>query len=163
MTTTALPLSASPLQIERHEFLDIEVHASESDETHTSLPLDIDRTCARHADDPFRWRAELTVSFGGEIEGKPSVYSGRLRVVGYFVIHTNYPAEKSVQLIEVTGASSLYGACREMLANLTGRGSQGVVSLPSISFVPPKKADAGIVQRENLPLAKRSSKKPLAK
>ena len=139
MKTPPQPLRASPLQIEHHEFLDIEVHAAESDEARTSLPLAVNRSFALHNDDPHRWRVELTVRFGGEKHAKPSVYSGLLRVAGYFRVQEKYPAEKVNQLVEVTGASILYGACREMLANLTARGSHGVVSLPSISFVPPKK------------------------
>jgi preprotein translocase subunit SecB len=139
MKTPPQPLRASPLQIEKHEFLDIEVHAADSDDAHTSLPLEINRNFARHDTDPLRWRVELTVRFGGETDGKPSVYSGRLRIAGYFLVHEKYPAQKIKELIEVTGASILYGACREMLANLTARGSHGVVSLPSVSFVAPRK------------------------
>ncbi len=142
MKTPPLPLRASPLQIEKHEFLDIEVHAADSDEAHTSLPLEINLNFARHEADPLRWRVELTVGFGGENDGKPSVYSGRLRIAGYFLVHEKYPAQKIQELIEVTGASILYGACREMLANLTARGSHGVVSLPSVSFVHPKTTPA---------------------
>jgi preprotein translocase subunit SecB len=141
MTTPQLLLRASPLQIERHEFLDIEVHATDSADTHSSLPLEISRTYARHDTDPLRWRVELSLRFGGDVDGKPSVYSGVLRIAGYFLIHKKYPAEKIRSLIEVTASSILYGACREMLANLTARGSHGVVSLPSISFVPPKKPE----------------------
>ena len=76
-----------------------------------------------------------------------------LRIAGYFVVHEKYPTLKIKDLIEVTGASILYGACREMLANLTARGSHGVVSLPSVSFVPPRKESAATALRlaENAP------------
>ncbi len=145
MTTPQLLLRASPLQIEKHEFLDIEVHAASSDNAHSSLPLEITRTYARHDTDPLRWRVELSLRFGGVEDGKPSVYSGLLKIAGYFLIHKKYPEEKIKSLIEVTASSILYGACREMLANLTARGSHGVVSLPSISFVPPKNMETGHV------------------
>jgi preprotein translocase subunit SecB len=139
----AQPLNASPIQIERHEFLDIEVHAAKDREAHTSLPLRMDRSFFPHTSDPLRCCVEMTIVFGGETEGKPSVYSGMLRIKGFFRIHEKYPAEKRQQLFAVTGSSILYGACREMLANLTARGTHGVVSLPSVSFMPPapKKAD----------------------
>lgn len=145
MKTPPQLLRASPLQIEKHEFLDVEVHAAESEDAQKSLPLTINRHFARHDTDPQRWRVELTVKFGGESKGKPSVYSGMLRIAGYFLVHEKYPADRVKELIEVTGSSILYGACREMLANLTGRGSHGVVSLPSVSFVPPRKVDTARV------------------
>lgn len=145
MTTPQLLLRASPLQIERHEFLDIEIHATDSADTHSSLPLEIARAYARHDSDPLRWRVELNLRFGGDVDGKPSVYSGMLRIAGYFVIHKKYPEEKIKSLIEVTASSILYGSCREMLANLTARSVHGVVSLPSISFVPPKEPDSARV------------------
>ena len=138
MTTPTQQLKASPLQIERHEFLDIEVHSAPEAESHSSLSLTVDRNFARHDDDPSRWKMVLTIRFGGEQDGKPAVCSGMLRIAGYFRVHEKYPEAKAGQLIEVTGASILYGACREMLANLTARGPHGMVSLPSISFVTPK-------------------------
>lgn len=142
MKTQAPPLKASPLQIDRHEFLDVEMHANEGNDCHTSLPLTVNRSFAHHKDDPLQWRVELTIRFGGKEEGKDSVYSGSLRIAGYFRVSPKYPADKVTQLIEVTAASILYGACREMLANLTARGSHGVVSLPSVSFVAPRKQKA---------------------
>jgi preprotein translocase subunit SecB len=138
MKTPPQPLSASPLQIEKHEFLDIEVHASDSKDAHPSLQLEINRRFCQLDTTPLRWQVELTVSFGGESDGKPSVYSGLLRVTGQFLVHEKYPQQKIQDLIEVTGSSILYGACREMLANLTARASRGVVSLPSVSFMPVK-------------------------
>lgn len=152
------PLRASPIQIERHEFLDVEVHAAESEGAHTSLPLTINRNFAQHANDPFRWRVELKILFGGEREGKPSVYSGQIRIAGYFRVHEKCPEEKVTQLVEVTGASILYGACREMLANLTARGSHGVVSLPSVSFVPPPKVPLPPPRLEECPTAYRAKR-----
>lgn len=164
MTTPVQPLRASPLQIERHEFLDVEVHATESDESHTSLPLSINRILAQHDGDSLRWRLELTVRFGGDKDGKPSVYSGMLRIAGYFHVHEKFPPEKRCQLIEVTGASILYGACREMLANLTARGAHGVVSLPSISFVPPKTLSIEAIPEPRSRATKRAKvNKPLRK
>ena len=58
-------------------------------------------------------------------------------MAGPFIVADQYPAEKVSDLIKITGASILYGACREMLANLTARGPHGMVSLPSVSFMSP--------------------------
>jgi preprotein translocase subunit SecB len=138
MTTQPKPLRASPLQIEAYEFLDIEVHASEHESAHSSLALKVNRSFSPHEEDPLRWRIELTVHFGGEQNGAPSVYTGMVRIAGYFKVNEAYPREKASQLIEISGASMLYGACREMIASLTARSSRGMVTLPSITFVEPK-------------------------
>jgi|LakMenEpi03Aug12_release.lakeMendotaPanAssembly.Ray.scaffolds.fasta_scaffold33162_6 preprotein translocase subunit SecB len=138
MTTQPKPLRASPIQIEAYEFLDIEVHASEHENAHSSLGLKVNRAFSPHEEDPLSWRIELTVHFGDEQNGVPSVYTGMVRIAGYFKVNEAYPREKASQLIEITGASMLYGACREMIASLTARNSRGMVTLPSITFVEPK-------------------------
>ena len=137
---TEQPLSASPLQIERHEFLEIAVKASEQENPHDVLSLTFHRQWAQADKEPRRWRMELTIRFGGEKDGKESTYTGLLKVAGYFAVVEQYPEDKMAELIQITGASILYGACREMLANLTARGPRGMVSLPSVSFVPPPTA-----------------------
>jgi preprotein translocase subunit SecB len=141
MKSQPQPLSTSPLSLERHEFLDVEVRASEKEDAKTSFGIHINRHFS-HNGNPRDFRVELTVRFGNESEAAPSVYSGMLRIAGYFKIHEKFPEEKIKPLIEVTASSMLYGACREMLCNLTARGSRGMVSLPSLSFIPPKKASA---------------------
>ena len=45
-----------------------------------------------------------------------------------------YTVGAADELVNVTGASMLYGACREMLANLTARSTHGMSTLPSVSF-----------------------------
>jgi preprotein translocase subunit SecB len=135
------PLSTSPLWLERHEFLDVEVRASEKEDAKTSFGIQINRHFS-HNGDPRDFRVELTVRFGNESDAAPSVYSGMLRIAGYFKVHEKFPEEKIKSLIEITASSMLYGACREMLCNITARGSRGMVSLPSLSFIPPKKVAA---------------------
>lgn len=137
-------LSASPLHIEAHQFLDIACHASEEKNVHADHALQVKRVVIPHTEDPLRFCLQLSVRFGGERDGKPSIYSGHLRMAGCFRIHEEYPAEKRRNLIAVTGASILYGACREMLCNLTARGPHGMMSLPSVSFQP-------LPTAENLP------------
>ncbi len=157
-------LRASPLQLERHEFLRIELHAAESGDVNESLPLKLHRNWAPSDDDPRRWRLILQVNFGGEKEGAASLYSGQLRIAGFFRVVEQYPTEKMQDLVGITGASMLYGACREMLANLTARGPHGMVSLPSVSFVPLKEEPTpqGPGEIEKTPRPRRKRKAPAA-
>jgi preprotein translocase subunit SecB len=130
------PLNASPIQIESHEFLEISVRASEQEAPVGDLSLKINRKWALADKDTRRWKLILTIFFGGERDGKESTYTGMLKIGGSFIVAEKYPQEKASDLIQITGASILYGACREMLANLTARCPRGMVSLPSVSFVP---------------------------
>ena len=153
MTTNPPPLRAAPLQIEQHQFLDVECHASENEQAHADLALQTRRVLAPHMEDPCKFRLELVVGFGGERDGKPSMYSGSLRIVGFFQVHEKFPPEKRRALIEITGASILYGACREMLCLLTARGPHGMVSLPSVTFQP-------IAPPAPVPESKTTARKP---
>lgn len=137
-------LSPSPLAIRSHEFREIHLEVAEEDDPQAPLSLDFNREWGCSQTDPLNWMLELTVAFGGEKETDKVPYRGKIRAVGYFQIHKAYPEQDRESLIRITGASILYGACREMLANLTARSSHGMISLPSISFIerPAKKQAA---------------------
>lgn len=129
------PLSLSPLQILKHEFERIEVVASDKGSEDSQTAINIQRLFAPHDDDPNNWRLVLTISFGSTEPGKETPYKGLVVITGYFLIVGSLPEEKKEELIRVTGASILWGSCREMIANLTARSSRGMIVLPSVSFV----------------------------
>lgn len=128
-------LSPSPLVIVAHEFREIQLKAAEEDEPKGSLGLKFNRKWGPSEDDPLKWILELTVDFGAGKNQEEAPYNGLMKIEGIFEIHQDYPEAKRDSLIKVTGASILYGACREMLANLTARSSHGIISLPSVSFI----------------------------
>lgn len=142
---TPKPLSASPLRILSHTFNRVLLDTAENEDASGGMSLSTRRSIRQHAEDKQRFLLTLELSFGSQDEDHPSPYSGNLIIDGEFEIDSTYPKEKITQLIEVTGASILYGACREMLANLTARSTFGMISLPSVSFLepsPPKKKAA---------------------
>jgi preprotein translocase subunit SecB len=130
-----MQLSPSPLSIVAHEFREIQVKAAEEDKPKGTLGLKFNRKWGVSDNDPLNWILELTVEFGGDQGEAKAPYAGLMRIEGIFNIHKDYPEDKRDSLIKVTGASILYGACREMLANLTARSSHGIISLPSVSFI----------------------------
>lgn len=132
------PLSRSPLAILSQEFIEIQLVASESEASEIPLNLSCHREWSASDSDPRVWRLTLTVEFGGDEDAPPAPYTGRLKAVGSFRVAAAFPEDRRESLIRVTGASILFGACREMLANLTARGPHGMISLPSISFIDPK-------------------------
>ena len=137
-------LSPSPLAIRAHQFREIHLDVADEEDPKAPLNLSCKRECGCSQTDPLDWMVDLTVAFGPENEADKVPYTGRIRVVGYFRIHEAYPRQNRESLIRIPGASILYGACREMLANLTARSSHGMISLPSISFIdlPAKKQAA---------------------
>ncbi len=142
-------LSPSPLAIRAHEFREIHLDVADEENPQAPLSLDFNRTWGASQTDPLDWMLELTVAFGPGKKTDQVPYTGRIRAVGYFRIHEAYPEKNRESLICITGASILYGACREMLANLTARSSHGMISLPSISFIerPAKKQAAPTVAK----------------
>lgn len=92
----------------------------------------IDAELSRKTDDASRIRYVLTISSAGRKERTP--YTFRVSVVGYFHIDKQFPEEKADLLIYASAPSLLYGAAREMLATITGRGPYPAIILPTATF-----------------------------
>lgn len=133
---------SSPLEILTHEFTTIELQAADVPDPSGELQLTTDRCFGVDPEDSLRRFCELTVIFGSIKDEEPAPYSGRITATGVFQISDDYAEHRRDQLIEVTAISILYGACREMLANLTARSTHGLLSLPSVSFYDPNSATA---------------------
>lgn len=84
--------------------------------------------------DPRHFTLALTVQFGPEPDA-PIMFQGQVVTHGDFVVDSAYPEDRAQKLAVVNGASILYGAAREMVANLTARGPRHPpLLLTSISF-----------------------------
>ena len=141
------PLSPSPLILHQHYFRAVHLDAAgEEQDDFGDGTLGTSREFHQHPDDPRRWIVDLRVEFGPEKENSPTPYQCNCLVRGFFEVHSAYSGDPE-RLIRITAASMLYGAAREMIANLTARGPHGMVNLPSVSFFeedpkkkqPPKK------------------------
>ena len=138
--TNPPPLSASPLRLLAHRFTEVSVKASEQDEPQGGFSLHTTRSFRQHDENPREYQLVLALKLGSSTPDQESPYTARLTIEGEFEVAEAYPADKSEELIRVTGASMLYGACREMLANLTARSTHGMSTLPSVSFGSPRSA-----------------------
>jgi preprotein translocase subunit SecB len=130
-------LSHSPLEILQHEFIEIAVRSTlPCDEGNFGAGmLEVEREQTRKTDDENIWMLILRIAFQqGETDENPPPYEGHLTIRGVFRVHEQYNHDAD-RLIRITGASILYGAAREMLANLTARSANGMISLPSVSFM----------------------------
>lgn len=129
------PLKQSPLEILNHVFDEVSLKANPSETEHGPAKVEAKRMLAGHKDDIRNKMLTLSVIVASSDPSQPSSYEATCVVRGYFQVAESFPEEKIDSLVRITGASILYGACREMLANLTARSSHGMISLPSISFI----------------------------
>lgn len=125
----------SPLQLEHYSVTAVHLDANLDAQVKEQIEWRIGTNCdfATHRDDPRRWKVDLTVTFHSSDEAN-SPYKGTVSFVGFFTVDPTYP-EKNVQfLVETNGPSVLFGAAREMVANITARGPWPSVMLPTQSF-----------------------------
>lgn len=149
--TKPSPLNASPLRLHGHRFTEISVRASEQEEPKGGFSLRTNRDLRVHAENARKFLLILKVELGSSDVDQESPYTAKLTIEGEFEVLEGYTVGAADELVNVTGASMLYGACREMLANLTARSTHGMSTLPSVSFVSTR------------PAAKVATKKPGAK
>lgn len=137
MTKQSL-LNASPLRLHGHRFTEISVKASEQEKPQAGFSLRTLRTIREHTDHSRMFLLILRVELGSNTPEQESPYTATLTIEGEFEVAEGYSAASPEDLVNITGASMLYGACREMLANLTARSIHGMSTLPSVSFLATK-------------------------
>lgn len=126
----------SPLRLDTYFFTRIHVDACEKAaekpaEGELSHKLDY----LRHKEDPRKWMITLALR-QAEDKGKCCpAYTFEIHAVGMFSVDKGYPDEKVESLVRVNGPALLYGAIRELVANLTARGPFAAVHLPTVSFI----------------------------
>lgn len=106
----------------------------------------VDGEVGRHMDDASRLRYVLKIASTGRKDQSP--YSFRLSLVGYFHFHKDHPDVNEFLLVYASAPALLYGAAREMLATISGRGPYPAVVLPTATFLDDAKAKAEEVLEE---------------
>lgn len=143
-------LNPSPLTVIAQEFSEVCITANPEKE-HGPGGIEVEREVALDEDNPNRWTIDLIIGLTVQSGKIHPPYFGSIWMQGLYEVHENYPGDPE-RLIRVTGASMLYGAAREMIANLTARGPNGMLTLPSVSFIEPvsKKAPAKKVAKKRV-------------
>jgi preprotein translocase subunit SecB len=131
----------SPLQLERIFLTAVHLDAKPEAKAPPGIDWRVssDVTVASHATDPLRWKVGLTVNLTC-VDAANAPYNGSVSFTGLFAVADSYPKDKVRFLVETNGPSVLYGAAREMFANLTARGPWPMVQLPTQSFYKPQDA-----------------------
>jgi preprotein translocase subunit SecB len=124
-------MNSSPLELERYFFTKVEVVAvaeSTSHQPNVSATVAL----AEKVDDKRRFLVQVNVAIGANPGENPN-YQGSISIVGYFKVHPKYSGDPA-ELAGVNGASILFAAGREMVANITARGPWPTLMLPCVSF-----------------------------
>jgi preprotein translocase subunit SecB len=126
----------SPLHLETYFFTEIHLVACSADcETQGDGMFTSQVECARHGDDPSKWMVQLGVRKAEDDEEGCPEYTFEIQVVGLFDVDKEYPSQKAESMVKANGPAVLFGAVREMVANLTARGPFPPVELPTVTFV----------------------------
>ena len=129
------------MQLKKIVFHRFAVEANGKVSDNVQINIVTERSYASAEKNELLWKVGLDVTFGEKADGA-SPYFGNVNVEGIFEINETYPADKRQELISITGASILYGAAREMIANFSARGANGTFLMPSVSFFKIDKAGA---------------------
>jgi preprotein translocase subunit SecB len=134
-------MNTSPLQLDRHFFTKIHLDAHPHADAAAKPRLQAEVDVAPAENEPRRYQLTLRLKVVPPPD-KKLPYTAEIHVVGLVRVAPSWPEETLHQLVEVNGTALLYGAAREMLCNLTARGPWPMLSLHSVSFVPPAKPPA---------------------
>jgi preprotein translocase subunit SecB len=127
----------SPLALQTHFFTKVAVEACpEACDAADDGDLSTSVEFQQHEEDSQKWLVNLGVcrEKSSEEEGCPE-YTFNVQIFGVFGVDEDYPAEKADKLVRANAPAMLYGAVREMLLNVTGRGPFGPCTLPTVSFI----------------------------
>ena len=85
-------------------------------------------------------------------EGKNAPYAIKMEMFGRFQVSERVPDELREKMVKTNGSSILYGAAREIIKEMTGRGIFRKIQFPTVSF-------ADIPKEKHLPHNKKEATK----
>jgi preprotein translocase subunit SecB len=126
--------SISPLQLRSHQFT--LVHVFSNPGGNSTAPTTVNQFVGFSPvpDQPNQWNLQLQLKMGSASQDAPFFYEVEIHVLGVVELSDGIPAENREQIAVINGFSMLYGACRELLINVTCRSIYGPVSIPSLNF-----------------------------
>lgn len=137
-----LDVTSSPIELERYFFTDLhfEAYPAAEDGKAPFPPLQKPRTDVVKLDDQGqRWSVFLQVESEKPVE-EEFCFSFRLNICGILRWSGEERTEENAEFIDkaiaVSGASLLFGSCRELLQTIVSKGPYGGYRLPTVRFVP---------------------------
>lgn len=133
-------MKASPITFLNLQFMRVHVEADFSAETPASdYSFDgalLSWTLQHGRDEDGRWW--VAVGFATDHEEDPSKrspYNIDVQAVGFFKVSDNVDADKRETMVYENGGALVFGAIRDMVANITARSIPGLLMLPTPTFV----------------------------
>jgi preprotein translocase subunit SecB len=126
--------SLSPLQLKSYCFPIVNVRANPNGKATALTSAQQEVGFFPVPGQPNHWNLQLAVKLASADANNPFFYEVEIHALGVVEMSGDVPAEKRETLAVVNGLGILYGACREMLMNVTARSLFGPCSIPSLSF-----------------------------
>ncbi len=125
----------SPLQLKGYDFTRLRVQAVPDGSAKNRPELVPKVRFERVEGQERQWHLLLEVLVRSLDPRQPFHYEIEAAVQGLVEVHDEFPAERRESLAVVNGLGLLYGAVREMVANVTARSVHGILTLPALNFV----------------------------
>jgi hypothetical protein len=126
--------SHSPLQLKSYCFPVVNVRANPNGKATALTTADQEVGFFPIAGQPNTWNLQLGIKLASSDPNNLFFYEVQIQAVGVVEMSGDFPAERREALAVVNGLGILYGACREMIMNITARSLYGPCSIPSLNF-----------------------------
>lgn len=130
----------SPLQLRNHFFTKVHLDAHTDGKPSAESQMECLVETGQAVHDPKVHQVTLKLKLTQKGSEKVC-YTGEIHAVGIFQVADDWPAEKTMPLVEVNGASMLFGAIRELVCNLTARGPWPMLRMGTFRFGTSKPAE----------------------
>lgn len=121
-----------PINIRRHYPTDTQVWISEEPISEPFVANVQMQVNAGHSEkNKLDWRVQTVVTFNAKI-GEKLIAKGSITYVGFFDFPADIPEGEMDQFAIRQGGTLLYGATRELVANISARAPNRLITLPPI-------------------------------
>ena len=112
-------------------------HDDFDDERDSAGDLSVDFHIAERVGDPlsFRMTMDIRVAEAGYTAETNAPYSIALTIIGYFLFTEGTTEETKARMMNLNGASILYGIARGFVGQATGASRHGQFVLPAVNFI----------------------------
>ena len=124
----------SPLQLKQHSFISIHLDANENGSVDAPILISTNIEGGEDKVNPHLLSVKLTVILKSDTES-PCAYTGKVEIIGQFEVAKNFDISKRLDVMRVNAVSLLYGAVREMVMTITARSVNGMLCIPTLSFI----------------------------
>ncbi|MDZ8118185.1 protein-export chaperone SecB [Pontiella agarivorans] len=131
-------MKPSPLQLESYMFTRVHVDACDNpacQDIEGTGQFESNTHCQQHNEDASRWMVTVGLAFVQADGEECPPYTIDIEVVGFFHVADEFPEEKKISMVKANAPAILFGAIREMVANITSRGPYPRFDLPTVTFI----------------------------